>query len=66
MQKPKGGSGGKTDPREGQEKRMSEQEARSSLESLKGEFGRKMPTSDKPGNSPGGNKPSSEAKKKDY
>lgn len=66
MQKPKGGTGGKTDPREGQEKRMSEQEARSSLESLKGEFGRKMPTSDKPGNSPGGNKPSSEAKKKDY
>ncbi len=66
MQKPKGGSGGKTDPREGEEKRMSEQEARSSLESLKGEFGRKMPTSDKPGNSPGGNKPSSEAKKKDY
>jgi len=52
--------------REGAEKRMTEQEARSSLESLKGEFGRKMPTSDKPGNGPGGNKPSSEAKKKDY
>ncbi|NBV78565.1 MAG: hypothetical protein EBR62_01690 [Verrucomicrobia bacterium] len=66
MQKPKNGKGGKTDPREGQEKRMSEQEARNSLESLKGEFGRKMPTSDQPGNGPGGNKPSSDAKKKDY
>jgi tetratricopeptide (TPR) repeat protein len=66
MQKPKNGKGGKTDPREGQEKRMSEQEARSSLESLKGEFGRKMPTSDQPGNGPGGNKPSSDSKKKDY
>jgi len=66
MQKPKNGKGGQTDPREGQEKRMSEQEARSSLESLKGEFGRKMPTSDQPGNGPGGNKPSSDSKKKDY
>ena len=66
MQKPKNGTGGQTEPREGAEKRMTEQEARSSLESLKGEFGRKMPTSDKPGNGPGGNKPSSEAKKKDY
>lgn len=66
MQKPKNGKGGKTEPREGQEKRMSEQEARSSLESLKGEFGRKMPTSDQPGNGPGGNKPSGDPKKKDY
>lgn len=66
MQKPKGGKGGKTDPREGQEKRMTEQEARGALESLKGDFGRKMPTGDQPGNGPGGNKPSNDPKKKDY
>lgn len=61
MQRPKG-SGEPKEPKEGQEKRMTEQEARSSLESMKGEFGRKMPTGDQPG----GTKPSAEAKKKDY
>lgn len=60
-QRPKG-SGSLKEPQEGQAKRMTEQEARSSLESMKGEFGRKMPTGEQPGN----NKPSTEAKKKDY
>lgn len=62
MQKPKGSGSGPKEPREGQEKRMTEQEARGSLESMKGEFGRKMPT----GEQPGGTKPASGAKKKDY
>lgn len=66
-QKPQQGGGGKTKPRQGQEQKMTEQEARGSLEGLKNEFGRKMPAGTKPGeNGGGGSKAGSERKGKDY
>ena len=65
-QKPNDGKGGPKEPREGQEQKMTEQEARGSLEGLKNEFGRKMP-SGTPGNGGGvkGGKPA-DKKGKDY
>lgn len=59
--------GGRTKPREGQEQKMTEQEARGSLEGLKNEFGRKMPTGQKPGEGQGGAaRPGGDKKGKDY
>ncbi len=64
-QKPK--SGGK-DPKKGkpgEEQKMTEQEARGSLEGLKKEFGRKMPAGDQDGKGAKGGKPT-DKKGKDY
>lgn len=65
-QKPREGKGGPKEPREGQEQKMTEQEARGSLEGLKNEFGRKMPAGP-PGPGAGGKagKPT-DRKGKDY
>jgi len=67
-QKPNNGKGGQKKSREGDEQKMTEQEARGSLEGLKNEFGRKMPAGQKDGpNGTGGNggKPA-DKKGKDY
>lgn len=67
-QKPNDGKGSQKKPREGDEQKMTEQEARGSLEGLKNEFGRKMPAGQKDGpNGTGGKggKPT-DKKGKDY
>ncbi len=63
-QKPKQG-GNQKKPVEGQEQKMTEQEARGSLEGLKNEFGRKMPSGQKPGGGANGANPT-DKKGKDY
>ena len=63
-QKPKQG-GNQKKPVEGQEQKMTEQEARGSLEGLKNEFGRKMPAGQKPGGGANGSNPT-DKKGKDY
>ena len=64
-QKPKSGG---TDPKKGkpgEEQKMTEQEARGSLEGLKNEFGRKMPAGGQDGKGGSGGKPN-DKKGKDY
>jgi tetratricopeptide (TPR) repeat protein len=64
-QKPKPGSGDPKKGKPGEEQKMTEQEARGSLEGLKNEFGRKMPAGGQDGN--GGNGGTPKGKKgKDY
>lgn len=64
-QKPKPGAGDPKKGKSGEEQKMTEQEARGSLEGLKNEFGRKMPAGDQNGN--GGNGATPKGKKgKDY
>jgi tetratricopeptide (TPR) repeat protein len=64
-QKPKPGAGDPKKGKAGEEQKMTEQEARGSLEGLKNEFGRKMPAGDQNGN--GGNGATPKGKKgKDY
>jgi CRISPR/Cas system CSM-associated protein Csm2 small subunit len=59
--------GGPRKQREGDEQKMTEQEARGALEGLKNEFGRKMSTGDKPGAEGDGKPGKPNAKKgKDY
>jgi len=63
--KPKPGAGDPKKGKSGEEQKMTEQEARGSLEGLKNEFGRKMPAGDQNGN--GGNGATPKGKKgKDY
>ena len=63
----KGGSG-QSQPKgkEGDDKKMTEQEARGTLEGLKNEFGRKMPAGQPGGGSAMGNGKGNEKKGKDY
>ena len=63
--KPKPRSGSDTKGEEGKEEKMTEQEARGSLEGLKNEFGRKMPTGQQDGKGGSGGKPK-DKKGKDY
>ncbi len=64
-QKPKQGGGDPKKGKAGEEQKMTEQEARGSLEGLKSEFGRKMPAGGQDGN--GGNGGTPKGKKgKDY
>lgn len=58
--------GGRTEQREGEERRMDEQEARGALEGLRNEFGRKMPSGRRPGEQPGAGGRPEERKGKDY
>jgi len=64
--RPRPQQGGRTNPREGEERRMDEQEARGALEDLRNEFGRKMPSSRRPGEQPGAGGKPEERKGKDY
>ena len=64
-QKPKNGGGDPKKGKPGEEQKMTEQEARGSLEGLKNEFGRKMPAGDKDGKGAKGGKPA-DKKGKDY
>lgn len=64
-QKPKQGSGDPKKGKPGEEKKMTEQEARGSLEGLKNEFGRKMPAGSQDGKGGNGGKPN-DKKGKDY
>ncbi|MBM3826439.1 MAG: hypothetical protein FJ410_06980 [Verrucomicrobia bacterium] len=64
--RPRPQQGGRTNPREGEERRMDEQEARGALEGLRNEFGRKMPSSRRPGEQPGAGGKPEERKGKDY
>ena len=61
-QKPKAGKGDPKEGKPGEEQKMTEQEARGSLEGLKNEFGRKMPAAGQGGK---GGKPA-DKKGKDY
>jgi tetratricopeptide (TPR) repeat protein len=61
-QKPKAGKGDPKEGKPGEEQKMTEQEARGSLEGLKNEFGRKMPAGGQDGK---GGKPT-DKKGKDY
>ncbi len=63
--KPKPRSGSDKKGEEGREEKMTEQEARGSLEGLKNEFGRKMPAGQQDGQGGGGGKPKGK-KGKDY
>ncbi|MEY4307085.1 MAG: hypothetical protein RJA95_453 [Verrucomicrobiota bacterium] len=64
-QKPKPGAGDPKKGEPGEEKKMTEQEARGSLEGLKNEFGRKMPAGGQDGKGGNGGKPN-DKKGKDY
>lgn len=64
-QKPKPGSGDPKKGKPGEEQKMTEQEARGSLEGLKNEFGRKMPAGGQDGKGGSGGK-SADKKGKDY
>ena len=64
-QKPKSGKGDPKEGKPGEEKKMTEQEARGSLEGLKNEFGRKMPAGGQDGKGGNGGKPT-DKKGKDY
>ena len=64
-QKPKPGNGDPKKGKPGEEKKMTEQEARGSLEGLKNEFGRKMPAGGQDGKGGNGGKPA-DKKGKDY
>ena len=64
-QKPKSGKGDPKEGKPGEEKKMTEQEARGSLEGLKNEFGRKMPAGGQDGKGGNGGKPN-DKKGKDY
>jgi tetratricopeptide (TPR) repeat protein len=64
-QKPKSGGNDPKKGKPGEEQKMTEQEARGSLEGLKNEFGRKMPAGDKDGKGAKGGKPA-DKKGKDY
>lgn len=63
--KPKPRSGSDKKGEEGKEEKMTEQEARGSLEGLKNEFGRKMPAGQQDGQGGSGGKPK-DKKGKDY
>ncbi len=63
--KPKPRSGSDKKSEEGKEEKMTEQEARGSLEGLKNEFGRKMPAGQQDGKGGNGGKPK-DKKGKDY
>ena len=64
-QKPKSGKGDPKEGKPGEEQKMTEQEARGSLEGLKNEFGRKMPAGGQDGKGGNGGKPT-DKKGKDY
>lgn len=64
-QKPKSGGQSNKPTKEGQAEKMTEQEARGSLEGLKNEFGRKMPAGNQDGKGGKGGKPA-DKKGKDY
>ncbi|MFM7398871.1 MAG: hypothetical protein ACKO4N_07890 [Verrucomicrobiota bacterium] len=64
--RPRPQQGGRTEQREGEERRMDEQEARGALEGLRNEFGRKMPSGRRPGEQPGAGGKPEERKGKDY
>jgi len=64
-QKPKPGPGDQKKGKPGEEQKMTEQEARGSLEGLKNEFGRKMPAGNQDGKGGDGGKPAGK-KGKDY
>ena len=64
-QKPKPGAGDPKKGKPGEEQKMTEQEARGSLEGLKNEFGRKMPAGGQDGKGGSGGKPA-DKKGKDY
>ena len=64
-QKPKAGNGDPKKGKPGEEQKMTEQEARGSLEGLKNEFGRKMPAGGQDGKGGNGGKPN-DKKGKDY
>ena len=64
-QKPKPGNGDPKKGKPGEERKMTEQEARGSLEGLKNEFGRKMPAGGQDGKGGTGGKPN-DKKGKDY
>jgi tetratricopeptide (TPR) repeat protein len=64
-QKPKAGSGDPKKGKPGEEQKMTEQEARGSLEGLKNEFGRKMPAGGQDSKGAKGGKPA-DKKGKDY
>lgn len=64
--RPRPQQGGRTEQREGEERRMDEQEARGTLEGLRNEFGRKMPSGRRPGEQPGAGGRPEERKGKDY
>jgi CRISPR/Cas system CSM-associated protein Csm2 small subunit len=64
-QKPRAGKGDPKEGKPGEEQKMTEQEARGSLEGLKSEFGRKMPAGGQDGKGGKGGKPA-DKKGKDY
>ncbi|MEY2821255.1 MAG: hypothetical protein RL105_827 [Verrucomicrobiota bacterium] len=64
--RPRPQQGGRTEQREGEERRMDEQEARGALEGLRNEFGRKMPSGRRPGEQPGAGGRPEERKGRDY
>jgi seryl-tRNA synthetase len=64
-QKPKSGKGDPKEGKPGEEQKMTEQEARGSLEGLKNEFGRKMPAGNQDNKGGKGGKPA-DKKGKDY
>jgi tetratricopeptide (TPR) repeat protein len=64
-QKPKSGKGDPKEGKPGEEQKMTEQEARGSLEGLKNEFGRKMPAGNQDSKGGKGGKPA-DKKGKDY
>jgi tetratricopeptide (TPR) repeat protein len=64
-QKPKSGKGDPKEGKPGEEQKMTEQEARGSLEGLKNEFGRKMPAGKQDNKGGKGGKPA-DKKGKDY
>ena len=64
-QKPKSGKGDPKEGKPGEEQKMTEQEARGSLEGLKNEFGRKIPAGGQDGKGGNGGKPT-DKKGKDY
>ena len=64
-QKPKAGNGDPKKGKPGEEQKMTEQEARGSLEGLKNEFGRKMPAGGQDNKGGKGGKPG-DKKGKDY
>jgi hypothetical protein len=64
-QKPKPGTGDPKKGKPGEEQKMTEQEARGSLEGLKSEFGRKMPAGGQDGKGGNSGKPA-DKKGKDY
>ncbi|MGA0134336.1 MAG: hypothetical protein ACO3ND_08275 [Opitutales bacterium] len=64
--RPRPRQGGRSEQREGEERRMDEQEARGTLEGLRNEFGRKMPSGRRPGEQPGAGGRPEERKGRDY